>query len=162
MKKSCKEPSHLNKNRSTCKADLSAHLHCSRLSPCCSLTCKPLACLRSMQVYRYSSQTPTEQPKYKELQKTAKSTPSELTKRRVTSRCGGVASAFSIELLVHYLYHYSLKTIRGLTRTALRVSCGSPRPDLSRLRRVPAAEIETKSCGCDTKCSISFAREIRF
>ena len=23
--------------------------------------------------------------------------------------------------------------------------------DLSRLRRVPAAEIETKSCGCDTK-----------
>ena len=57
-------------------------------------------------------------------------TPSDLTKRRVTSRCGGVASAFSIELIVPYVYHYSLKTIRGLTRTALRVSCGSPRPDL--------------------------------
>ena len=45
-------------------------------------------------------------------------TPSDLTKRRVTSRCGGVASAFSIELIIPYLYHYSLKTIRGPTRTA--------------------------------------------
>ena len=56
--------------------------------------------------------------------------PSELTKRRITPRCGGVASAFSIELIVPYLYHYSSKTIRGPTRTALRVSCGNPRPDL--------------------------------
>ena len=58
--------------RSTCKADLSSHLGCSRLSQCCVLTCKPLACPRSMQVYRYSSQKTAEQPKCKELQKTAK------------------------------------------------------------------------------------------
>ena len=30
--------------RSTCKADLSSHLGCSRLSQCCFLTCKLLAC----------------------------------------------------------------------------------------------------------------------
>ena len=58
--------------RSTCKADLSSHLGCSRLSQCCFLTCKPLACPRSMQVYRYSSQKTTEQPKYNELQRPAK------------------------------------------------------------------------------------------
>ena len=84
---------------STCKADLSSHLGCSRLSQCCFLTCKPLACPRSMsmQVYRYSSQESTEQPKCKDLQRTCIS--SELTKRRVTSRCGGVASAFSIKFI---------------------------------------------------------------
>ena len=77
-KPQCKElqrtirASHLNKNLSTCKADLSSHLDCSRLSQCCFLTCKPLACPRSMQVYRYSSQKITEQPKYNELQRTAK------------------------------------------------------------------------------------------
>ncbi len=64
--------SHLNKNRSTCKADLSSHLGCSRLSQCCFLTCKLLACSHSMsmQVYRYSSQKSTEQPKCKDLQRT--------------------------------------------------------------------------------------------
>ena len=62
--------SHLNKNLSTCKVDLSSHLDCSRLSQCCFLTCKPLACPRSMQVYRYSSQNSTEQPKGKDLQRT--------------------------------------------------------------------------------------------
>ena len=36
--------SHLNKNRNTCKSDLSSHLDCSHLSQCCFLTCKPLAC----------------------------------------------------------------------------------------------------------------------
>ena len=56
--------------RSTCKADLSSHLGCSRLSQCCFLTCKPLACPRSMQVCRYSSQKSTEQPKCKDLQRT--------------------------------------------------------------------------------------------
>ena len=56
--------------RSTCKADLSSHLHCSRLSQCCFLTCKPLACPRSMQVCKYSSQKSTEQPKCKDLQRT--------------------------------------------------------------------------------------------
>ena len=56
--------------RSTCKADLGSHLGCSRLSQCCFLTCKPLACPRSMQVYRYSSQESTEQPKCKDLQRT--------------------------------------------------------------------------------------------
>ena len=56
--------------RSTCKADLSSHLGCSRLSQCCFLTCKLLACPRSMQVYRYSSQKSTEQPKCKDLQRT--------------------------------------------------------------------------------------------
>ena len=56
--------------RSTCKADLSSHLGCSRLSQCCFLTCKPLACPRSMQVYRYSSQKSTEQHKCKDLQRT--------------------------------------------------------------------------------------------
>ena len=40
------------------------------LSQCCFLTCKPLACPRSMQVCRYSSQKSTEQPKCKELQRT--------------------------------------------------------------------------------------------
>ena len=70
MKKNCKEPSHLNKNRSTCKADLSSHLGCSRLSQCCFLTCKPLACPRSMKVYRYSSQKSIEQPNCKDLQRT--------------------------------------------------------------------------------------------
>ena len=62
--------SHLNKNRSTCKADLSSHLDCSRLSQCCLPTCNLLACSRSMfmQVYRYSSQESTEQPKCKDLQ----------------------------------------------------------------------------------------------
>ena len=94
---------HLNRNRSTCKEDLSSHLDCSHLSQCCFLTCKPLACPRSMQVYRYSSQKATEQPKCKDLQRPAKTckepcTPSDLTKRRVTSRCGSVASAFSIVL----------------------------------------------------------------
>ena len=79
-KPQCKElqrtirASHLNKNLSTCKADLSSHLDCSRLSQCCFLTCKPLACPRSMsmQVYRYSSQKTTEQPKYNDLQRPAK------------------------------------------------------------------------------------------
>ena len=33
---------HLNKNRSTCKADLSSHLDCSHLSQCCFLTCSVL------------------------------------------------------------------------------------------------------------------------
>ena len=131
--------SHLNKNRSTCKADLSSHLGCSRLSQCCFLTCKPLACPRSMQVCRYSSQKSTEQSKCKDLQRTC--TPSDLTKRRVTSRCGGVASAFSIELIVPYHYHYSSKTIRGATRTALRVSCGNPRPDLQ--AAASAADLST-------------------
>ena len=56
--------------RSTCKADLSSHLGCSRLSQCCFLTCKPLACPRSMQVYRYSSHKSTEHPKCKELRRT--------------------------------------------------------------------------------------------
>ena len=56
--------------RSTCKADLSSHLGCSRLSQCCFLTCKLLSCPRFMQVYRYSSQKSTEQPKCKELQRT--------------------------------------------------------------------------------------------
>ena len=55
--------------RSTCKADLSSHLGCSRLSQCCFLTCKLLACPRSMQVYRYSSQESTEQSKCEELQR---------------------------------------------------------------------------------------------
>ena len=58
--------------RSTCKADLSSHLGCSRLSQCCFLTCKPLACPRSMQVCRYSSQKTTEQHRYNELQRPAK------------------------------------------------------------------------------------------
>ena len=80
--------------RSTCKADLNSHLGCSRLSQCCFLTCKLLACPRSMQVYRYSSQKSTEQPKGKDLKRTC--TPSDLTRRRVTPRCGGVASASSI------------------------------------------------------------------
>ena len=62
--------SHLNKNRSTCKADVSSHLGCSRLSQCCFLTCKPLACPRSMQVCKYSSQKSTEQPKGKDLHRT--------------------------------------------------------------------------------------------
>ena len=56
--------------RSTCKADLSSHLGCSRLSQCCFLTCKFLACPHTMQVYRYSSQKSTEQPKCKDLQRT--------------------------------------------------------------------------------------------
>ena len=80
--------------RSTCKAELSAHLGCSRLSQCCFLTCKPLACPRSRQVCRYSSQKSTEQPKCKELQRNLHPI-SELPKCKITSRCGGVASAFS-------------------------------------------------------------------
>ena len=84
--------------RSTCKADLSSHLGCSRLSQCCFLTCKPLACPRSMQVYRYSSQKTTEQPKCKELQRTlhpirAHQTQSNFEVRRcrvsVLNICGG-------------------------------------------------------------------------
>ena len=79
LKSECKElqrtmhpirASHLNKNLSTCKADLSSHLDCSHLSQCCLLTCKPLACPHSMQVYRCSSQKSIEQPKCKDLQRT--------------------------------------------------------------------------------------------
>ena len=80
--------------RSTCKADLSSHLVCLRLSRCCFLTCKLLACPRSMQVYRYSSQNQLNSPNAKNCKEPC--TPSDLTKRTVTSRCGNVASAFSI------------------------------------------------------------------
>ena len=65
--------SHLNKNRSTCKADLSSHLGCSRLSQCCFPTCKLLACPHPMQVYRYSHKKQLSNPNTmncKDLQRT--------------------------------------------------------------------------------------------
>ena len=112
---------HLNRNRSTCKADLSSHLGCSRLSQCCFLTCKLWACPRSIQVYRYSLQEATEQPKGKDLQRTLHPSRAHQTQSNLEVRRCRV-SVLNYTHFIHHIIPHAVAIIHHIIHAEYTIS----------------------------------------